>query len=137
MADASSWAGQVLIMTCQFCHKIARGEYTASNESAVAFADAYPVGPGHTLAVIRRHEGSVLNLLPVEQEELWRLVGEVTHDLQDKLHPDGVNIGVNVGRAAGQTVGHAHVHIIPRFRGDCDDPRGGIRWVLPENAAYW
>jgi len=50
---------------------------------------------------------------------------------------EGLNIGVNIGEAAGQTVGHAHVHVVPRHTGDVDDPRGGIRWVIPGRAAYW
>ncbi|MGP1667643.1 MAG: HIT family protein, partial [Rhodanobacter sp.] len=54
-----------------------------------------------------------------------------------ELHPDGYNIGINVGAAAGQTVPHLHVHVIPRYAGDMDDPRGGVRWIFPDRAAYW
>jgi diadenosine tetraphosphate (Ap4A) HIT family hydrolase len=55
----------------------------------------------------------------------------------EQLHPDGFNIGINDGEAAGQTVLHAHVHVIPRYHGDAADPRGGVRWVIPQKAAYW
>ena len=72
-----------------------------------------------------------------EQAECWRLVASVQEGLAERLRPAGFNIGLNSGRAAGQTVDHAHVHVIPRFAGDVEDPRGGVRWVLPAKAAYW
>jgi diadenosine tetraphosphate (Ap4A) HIT family hydrolase len=65
------------------------------------------------------------------------LVDTVRSELHDRLSPDGFTIGMNLGEAAGQTVPHAHVHVIPRFVGDVPDPRGGIRWVIPGRAAYW
>jgi diadenosine tetraphosphate (Ap4A) HIT family hydrolase len=65
------------------------------------------------------------------------LVDDVHAVLDDRFRPDGFNIGVNIGESAGQTVGHAHVHLIPRTSGDVDDPRGGIRWILPARAPYW
>ena len=68
---------------------------------------------------------------------MWRLVSEVRADLERRFAPDGFNVGLNAGAAAGQTVDHAHVHVIPRFVGDVPDPRGGVRWVLPGAAAYW
>jgi len=70
-------------------------------------------------------------------EDVWRLVSHVREELESEFHPDGFNIGVNDGESAGQTVPHVHVHVIPRFKGDVPDPRGGIRWVVPENAPYW
>jgi len=95
-------------MDCPFCQRLASGDVTEANAHAVAFADGYPVAAGHTLVVPRRHVASVF-----------------------------YTIGVNDGVAAGQTVGHAHVHVIPRRAGDVGDPRGGVRWVLPERAGYW
>ena len=71
------------------------------------------------------------------QADLWRLVAKVRNQLQSKLNPDGFNVGLNEGPAAGQIVEHAHVHVIPRYDGDVADPRGGIRRVVPEQAAYW
>jgi diadenosine tetraphosphate (Ap4A) HIT family hydrolase len=89
------------------------------------------------LVVPTRHEGSFFALSREEQDDIWRLVAEVRNDLRDRLSPEGFNVGVNDGTVAGQTVDHAHVHVIPRFTGDVRDPRGGVRWVLPERAAYW
>jgi diadenosine tetraphosphate (Ap4A) HIT family hydrolase len=103
----------------------------------VAVADAYPVTDGHTLVVTRRHVASLYELSDTEQEGVWKLVSEVRQRLLTKLKPDGFNIGANDGLAAGQTVMHAHVHVIPRWDADVPDPRGGIRWVIPDKAAYW
>jgi diadenosine tetraphosphate (Ap4A) HIT family hydrolase len=102
-----------------------------------AFRDAYPVAEGHTLVIPTRHVASLFDLPADELADVWRLVGEVRAELAASHDPDGFNIGVNDGEAAGQTVGHAHVHVIPRHRGDVPDPRGGVRWVVPERAAYW
>ena len=71
------------------------------------------------------------------QADVWRLVAAVRERLLAERRPDGFNIGLNVGEAGGQTVAHAHVHVIPRFLGDVADPRGGVRWVIPARAAYW
>ena len=99
--------------------------------------DAFPVAEGHTLVVPRKHVGSIYELSTIEQNAIWSLVARVRGQLLAKLAPAGFNIGFNDGLAAGQTVAHAHVHIIPRWRGDVPDPRGGFRWVLPTKAAYW
>ena len=92
---------------------------------------------GHTLVVPRRHVASVFDLAPEEYAALWALVAAVRARLAASTGADGFTIGVNDGVAAGQTVGHAHVHVIPRRAGDVGDPRGGVRWVLPERAGYW
>ena len=84
-----------------------------------------------------RHVASVFELSAEEQSDIWHLVDQVRTQRANTLHPDGFNIGLNDGPAAGQTISHAHVHVIPRFKGDVGDPRGGIRWVLPEKAKYW
>ena len=75
----------------------------------------------------------------IEEElaDIWSLIGEVRNFLVEKVHPDGFNIGINDGEAAGQTVMHCHLHVIPRRKGDVLDPRGGIRWVIPDKAKYW
>lgn len=123
--------------SCPFCTRIDAGDLAVESRHAVAIPDAYPVGPGHTLVVPRRHVADVFGLEGDEYLELWELVRSVRDRLRDELDPDGFNLGVNIGAAAGQTVDHAHVHVIPRFDGDRDDPRGGVRWVLPDAAAYW
>jgi diadenosine tetraphosphate (Ap4A) HIT family hydrolase len=104
---------------------------------AQALFDSYPVSEGHALVVPRCHVASLYELNAVEVSAVWRLVSQVRELLQDLFHPDGFNIGVNDGEAAGQTVMHAHVHVVPRYKGDVADPRGGIRWVIPAKAAYW
>ena len=109
----------------------------AENELAVAFKDPFPVNPGHTLVVPRRHVDGLFELSVEEQAALWRLLPEVKQRLDARHSPAGYNIGVNVGAAAGQTVGHVHIHLIPRYAGDVEDPRGGVRWVVPARAAYW
>ncbi|HTP27887.1 MAG TPA: HIT family protein, partial [Anaeromyxobacteraceae bacterium] len=96
-----------------------------------------PLSPGHTLVVPRQHVADLFALPPEEQADIWRLVATVRERLVAERRPDGFNIGLNVGDAGGQTVGHAHVHVIPRFRGDVPDPRGGVRWIIPARAAYW
>ena len=116
---------------------ISRETVIAESHHAVAIPDGYPVSRGHTLVVPKAHVKSLFDLSTEAQADVWHLVAKVRSDLQSKHNPDGFNIGLNDGRAAGQTVEHAHVYIIPRFDGDAADPRGGIRWVLPECAAYW
>ena len=76
-------------------------------------------------------------LSPTGQTAVWDLATQVRQRLQEQYRPDGFNIGLNDGAATGQTIGHLHVHVIPRFKGDVADPRGGIRWVIPSKAAYW
>ncbi len=107
------------------------------SEEAIAFADAFPLAEGHMLVAPRKHVSSIYELTGPEQAAIWKLVAEVRERLLTGLKPDGFNIGLNDGLAAGQTVDHAHVHVIPRRQGDVPDPRGGIRWVIADNAPYW
>lgn len=123
--------------TCPFCN-VAADRIWIENDHAIAFPDAFPVTDGHMLIVPRKHVSSTYELEMDEQQSIWALVGEVRQRLLTGLKPpDGFNIGFNDGLAAGQTVQHAHVHIIPRQHGDVPDPRGGIRWVVADNAPYW
>jgi diadenosine tetraphosphate (Ap4A) HIT family hydrolase len=122
---------------CPFYDRIASSQPVAANDHAIAFPDGFPVSDGHTLVVPRRHVSSLWDLAPSELRDIWDLVNTVRQLLTSKHSPDGFNIGVNDGAAAGQTVDHAHLHIIPRYSGDVPDPRGGIRLVLPERARYW
>jgi diadenosine tetraphosphate (Ap4A) HIT family hydrolase len=111
--------------------------HLASNDLAFAVLDGFPVSPGHVLVVPRRLEADYFRLTPEEQQALWELVGVVAAKIEARLGADGYTLGLNIGEAAGQTVPHVHVHVIPRRLGDVPDPRGGIRWVLPDKAAYW
>ncbi len=121
---------------CPFCD-LEASRIQMANEVAVAVFDGFPIAEGHTLVVPKRHVASLFDLSEEEQAALWRLVAQVRAKLAAALKPDGFNVGLNDGAAAGQTVMHAHVHIIPRRAGDVPDPRGGVRWVVPAKAAYW
>lgn len=122
---------------CPLCQRLETGDPHLANDRAAAIPDAYPMSPGHMLVVSRRHQTSYFALSADEQGALWGLVREVREAL-DRVHqPAGYNLGINEGAAAGQTVPHVHIHVIPRYAGDVADPRGGIRWILGEKAAYW
>jgi diadenosine tetraphosphate (Ap4A) HIT family hydrolase len=103
----------------------------------ISFYDRYPVSPGHTLVVAKTVTDSIFDLPPETQAALWRTVTTVRDLLQQRHQPNGFNIGLNDGPAAGQTINHAHIHVIPRYTDDQPDPRGGIRWIFPEKARYW
>lgn len=120
---------------CPFCELGSRQTVWRS-DSVVAFRDLYPVTPGHTLIVTRRHCETYFDATSEEQAEIWRAIGEIKSQLDDEFSPQGYNVGFNVGAAGGQTVMHLHVHVIPRYDGDTDDPRGGVRGVIPQKQKY-
>ena len=95
------------------------------------------MSPGHTLVIPNRHIGSFFDLSTEENDALFQLIREQKRVLDAEFAPHAYNIGINDGPAAGQTVAHVHVHLIPRYRGDDADPRGGVRRVLPAKARYW
>ena len=100
--------------------------------------DAFPVSPGHALIVPRRHVAAWFDASDEERAALNDAIAVARSAIEAAGHrPDGFNVGFNVGTAAGQTVPHLHVHLIPRYRGDVPDPRGGVRWIIPDRAAYW
>lgn len=123
-------------MECPFC-TLSPSRMLARSPTAVAFRDAYPISPGHTLIVPLRHVGSFFALRSDEQSEILALLNQTKRQLDEEFHPDAYNIGVNDGVAAGQTIAHVHIHLIPRYGGDCADPRGGVRWIVPGKADYW
>lgn len=121
---------------CPFCNPdITR--IILANHHAVAINDGYPVSPGHSLIIPKRHIASFFEANREEQSALLDLISEMQELLVKERKPDGFNIGINVGEAAGQTVMHLHIHLIPRYAGDKPDPRGGVRWIFPDKAAYW
>ena len=122
-------------MDCPFC-SLAGTPLVYESEFVVAFRDRHPVSNGHTLIIPRRHVPTYFESNAFEQAELWRAVESVKRALDAELHPDGYNVGFNAGEAAGQTVMHLHVHVIPRFKGDAADPRGGIRHCIPGKGYY-
>ena len=121
---------------CSFCN-IPKESVVAESRHALAIRDRDPVSCGHTLVVPKAHAETLFAQSAEVQADTWRLVARVRDELQSECDPDGFNVGLNDGQAAGQTVRHAHVHIIPRRDEDVADPRGGIRRVVPEHAAYW
>ena len=102
--------------TCVFCNP-PTDRVIHEDELVVTMWDGFPVSPGHVLVVPRRHVART--------------------EIEKDFAPDGYNIGINDGAAAGQTVLHLHLHVIPRYEGDVEDPRGGIRHVIPAKADYW
>ena len=121
--------------TCPFCSP---GPDVIVLENALAYArfDRYPVSPGHLLIIPRRHFSSLFEATDEEVAYLWELITRAKVLLDEDFHPAGYNIGVNDGIPAGQTIPHLHIHLIPRNPGDMDDPRGGVRGVIPEHQKY-
>jgi diadenosine tetraphosphate (Ap4A) HIT family hydrolase len=115
------------IDNCIFC-QLPEEAIIAQNELAVAIFDKYPVNPGHTLVIPRRHYPSYFDVTGEELLALHRLVLDVKQLLDERYRPDGYNVGVNVGGCAGQVIWHVHLHVIPRFNGDSPRP-GGLRRV--------
>ncbi len=122
--------------TCPFC-SIDKSRQILTNDKAYAIHDSYPVSPGHSLIIPKRHISSFFDATREEQIALLDLVNEMQQALINERSPDGFNVGINVGEAAGQTVMHLHIHLIPRYVGDTEDPRGGVRWIMPDKAPYW
>lgn len=116
--------------------QLPESEWLASNDLAFAIYDRYPVSPGHALVIPRRVVATWFEATADERAAILDLIDRVKPVIDDRHHPDGYNIGINVGSAAGQTVMHLHVHVIPRYRGDVLDPRGGVRHVIPPRANY-
>ncbi len=124
------------IRACPFC-TLPPVRIIDSNEHGVVIRDGFPVSPGHTLIIPRTHKSSFFDLTIQEREALMKLLERAKKVLDKEFAPAAWNIGINDGAAAGQTVLHLHIHIIPRYVGDSEDPRGGVRWVIPEKANYW
>jgi len=121
---------------CPFCPPKER-EILETHPLAVALKDSFPLTPGHSLVVPRRHVASFFDLTVEERLAILGLLDKAKAALDREYAPDGYNIGINDGAAAGQTVMHLHVHLIPRYEGDADDPRGGVRWIFSQKADYW
>ena len=121
---------------CPFCNLPADRAFLAESDTAFAIYDGYPVNPGHALIIPKRHVANYFELSEEEQAACFRLLNAVKAMVQERYRPDGFNVGINVEEAAGQTVGHVHIHLIPRYWGDVGEPRGGVRGVIPSRQAY-
>ena len=119
---------------CIFCRP--QREILAANDTALGVFDTYPVSTGHALIVPRRHAVTIWDLSAEEFTDCFLLVRDLKAVLEQRYSPDGFNVGVNCGTAAGQSVMHAHIHVIPRYKGDVPNPRGGVRHVIPLKANY-
>lgn len=108
----------------------------AQTERSFACFDAFPVSKGHALIVPRRHVETIWGLTTDEYMDAFDLIRQVKDLLQEEFEPHAFNIGVNCGEEAGQTVFHAHIHIIPRYRGDVANPRGGVRNIIAGKGSY-
>ena len=119
---------------CIFCH-LDRA-ILAESDLSLAFFDGFPVSKGHALVVPRRHVVSIWEMTAEEYTDAFNLVRQVKVLLEEKYEPQGFNVGVNSGDVAGQSVWHAHIHVIPRYVGDVANPRGGVRNIIPGKGNY-
>lgn len=122
--------------TCLFC-ELGRERILHQSALAVVFADSFPVSTGHCLVVPRRHVTSWFEATEDERREMIGLLDQARVSIREVHAPAGFNIGINDGPAAGQSIPHLHIHLIPRYTGDVAEPRGGVRWVVPARANYW
>ena len=118
---------------CPFCHP---DSILFENDLAYVQLDKYPVNPGHLLIIPRRHIADFFLTTGAEKAALLSLLNEAKLYLDGKHAPAGYNVGINVGEVAGQTISHVHVHLIPRYQGDVENPRGGVRGVIPSRQCY-
>ena len=121
---------------CPFC-SIQQDKMMAQDLLTFTVRDTLPVSPGHTLILPKRHIASIFEATKEEVAALWEALQQARSELLKEFSPDGFNIGINDGLASGQTILHLHIHLIPRYKGDMPDPRGGIRWIFPAKAKYW
>ncbi|RQG99818.1 HIT family protein [Paraburkholderia dinghuensis] len=125
-----------MTVACPFC-TLPSERIVGENSHAFWIYDGFPVSPKHALIIPKRHVPSLFETADDERAALWQLLFIAKQVIGQSKAPDGFNIGINDGYAAGQTVPHLHIHLIPRYGGDQDDPRGGIRKIFPEKADYW
>jgi diadenosine tetraphosphate (Ap4A) HIT family hydrolase len=124
------------VTACPFCDVDADRVFDDSDDLACCLWDGFAVSPGHVLVVTRRHVGSWFDASEEEQHALLRAIARVKRHIEAERSPDGYSIGLNVGAAAGQTIDHLHLHVIPRYDGDVYNPRGGVRNVIPSRGDY-
>ncbi len=120
---------------CSFCH-LAEARVIWSSDLVCVIRDDYPVSQGHTLIIPHEHVATYFDASAITKAAIWDAIEAVKTDLDATFSPDGYNIGINSGEAAGQTIMHLHVHLIPRYTEDTDDPRGGVRGVIPGKQKY-
>ncbi|SNZ06912.1 Diadenosine tetraphosphate (Ap4A) hydrolase [Persephonella hydrogeniphila] len=125
----------MVYIDCPFCNP-SEEDIVLKNELCYARFDKYPVNKGHMLIIPFRHFDNYFDTIKEEKLAILELIDKTKEFLDREYKPDGYNIGVNVGKPAGQTIMHVHIHIIPRYKGDIEDPTGGVRGIIPERRIY-
>jgi len=121
--------------TCPFCSP-SEDEIILKNKTCYAKFDKFPVNKGHLLIIPFRHFDNYFEATKEEKIDIQHLIDKAKKYLDINFNPDGYNIGINIGKHAGQTIFHVHIHLIPRYKGDIENPRGGVRGVIPEKRIY-
>ena len=124
------------INDCIFCNLDKEVEFLCETDTTIAFFDKFPVNKGHTLIIPKQHIENYFDLSFYEQQDLWFTVNYCKEALAKLFNPDGFNIGINIGKDAGQSIFHTHIHLIPRYKGDVENPKGGVRGVIPNKQNY-
>lgn len=122
--------------SCTFCDIVdgsSDAKILLEDKSHLCFLDKYPVNEGHALVIPKNH---VQYLDEADGSILYEFLERAISEVRSRYQPDGMNIGLNDGSAAGQTIPHLHWHIIPRYDGDIEDPTGGVRGVIPAKRSY-
>jgi diadenosine tetraphosphate (Ap4A) HIT family hydrolase len=122
-------------MNCIFCN-MQKERVVLENDLGYAMYDGFPVNPGHLLIIPKRHFSNFFESTDTERTALFSLVDDAKKILDQKFQPEGYNVGINIGEAAGQSVMHLHIHLIPRYIGDVEKPKGGVRGVIPSKQSY-
>jgi len=123
-------------LSCPFCNPVPERELIVESAMVYSMLDKFPVSSGHALIIPKRHTASYFDLSFKEQSACFFMLNKVKEILQKRFNPDGFNVGINIGETSGQTVPHVHIHLIPRYNGDVEEPRGGVRGVIPEKRSY-
>ena len=121
---------------CPFCLNNLTSEIILENNFSYAIYDKFPVSKGHILIIPKKHNSNYFDLSLEEQKECLILLNNAKKVIDEEFKPDGYNIGININKDAGQTIWHAHIHLIPRYNGDVTEPRGGVRGVIPFKKIY-
>lgn len=121
---------------CPFCNPEVERELIVESATAYAIYDKFPINDGHVLIIPKRHCEDYFNLTFKEQAACIFMLNKVKEIISDRFNPDGYNVGINVDEKAGQTINHVHIHLIPRYKGDVENPRGGVRGVIPNKQKY-
>jgi diadenosine tetraphosphate (Ap4A) HIT family hydrolase len=122
---------------CLFCDLTsARDKHLYEDDLVYAIYDHFPVAPGHALIIPKRHIETIFEATPAEHAAIGNALTALKKIVDSTFHPDAYNVGINNGVRAGQTIMHLHVHLIPRFAGDSDRPRGGVRGIIPGKQDY-